>query len=300
MRTQKFKIVSSFFELTILKNDCRQIKDLSHYGYYHLTRADIKSIILSRAFQSNEKSHKDMVSLHNTFCRSVKNAAYKNAGEINMTDYKYILFDLDGTLVDSAPGITESVKYALSRLGEKIPPYGVLCKFIGPPLKNGFSELCGLNETDAERAVEYYREFYSAEGIYNCSVYNGVGSLLADLKDSGKYVALATSKPEKFARLILEHCGIAKYFDFAGGASFDSTRSEKGSVIAYVLDELKPKNKKTDAVMVGDRFHDIAGAKQNGIDAIGVLYGFGSRTELEAHGAAAIAGDVAELRKILL
>ena len=216
-----------------------------------------------------------------------------------MKDYKYIIFDLDGTITDSALGITNSVKYALNQLNAPIPPYETLCKFIGPPLLDGFRDFCGFGDEKAHRAVNLYREYYSTTGIFENAVYNGIPELLKVLKENGKTVILATSKPEKFAKQILEHFSLMQYFDLAAGASMDETRNNKDAVIAYALKECNI-NDKSLAVMVGDRHHDVDGAKKNGISSIGVLYGFGNRGELEAAGADYIAEDINALYKILL
>lgn len=216
-----------------------------------------------------------------------------------MKNYKYILFDLDGTITDSALGITNSVKYALNKLNSPIPSYDTLCKFIGPPLLDGFRDICGFEREKAQTAVKYYREYYETTGLFENAVYDGIPELLKALKESGKSVILATSKPEKFARLILEHFNLMQYFDFAAGASMDETRNNKDAVIAYALKECNIKDKSL-AVMVGDRHHDVDGAKVNGISSIGVLYGFGNREELETAGADYIAEDVNALYRILL
>ena len=214
-------------------------------------------------------------------------------------DYKYILFDLDGTLTDSAPGSTASVKYALEKSGEPVPDYPVLCKFIGPPLLYGFMNFCGMSEERAEKAVGYYREYYGVKGIFESELYPGIKELLSQLFSSNKKVILATSKPEVFAVKILEHFGISDYFYFTAGATLDKTRTEKADVIAYALKSAGVTDRRK-AVMVGDRFHDIDGAKANGIRSVGVLYGFGSRKELENAGADFIAMDTNELYRILL
>lgn len=214
-------------------------------------------------------------------------------------DFKYILFDLDGTLTDSAPGITASVKYALEKSGEPVPDYPVLCKFIGPPLLYGFMNFCGMSEERAEKAVGYYREYYGVKGIFESELYPGIKELLSQLFSSNKKVILATSKPEVFAVKILEHFGISDYFYFTAGATLDKTRTEKADVIAYALKSAGVTDRRK-AVMVGDRFHDIDGAKANGIRSVGVLYGFGSRKELENAGADFIAMDTNELYRILL
>ena len=216
-----------------------------------------------------------------------------------MKKYKYILFDLDGTITDSALGITNSVKYALNKLNAPIPPYETLCKFIGPPLLDGFRDICGFDAEKAQEAVKLYREYYETTGLYENAVYDGIPEFLRALKEKGKTVILATSKPEKFARLILEHFNLIQYFDYAAGATIDETRNKKDAVIAYALKECNITDKSL-AVMVGDRHHDIFGAKQNGISCVGVLYGFGNRKELENAGADAIAESVSALESILL
>ena len=216
-----------------------------------------------------------------------------------MKKYKYILFDLDGTITDSALGITNSVKYALNKLNAPIPPYETLCKFIGPPLLDGFRDICGFDAEKAQEAVKLYREYYESTGLYENAVYDGIPEFLRTLKEKGKTVILATSKPEKFARLILEHFNLIQYFDYAAGATIDETRNKKDAVIAYALKECNITDKSL-AVMVGDRHHDIFGAKQNGISCVGVLYGFGNREELESAGADYIAENIDELYKILL
>ncbi|MEE1239661.1 MAG: HAD family hydrolase [Acutalibacteraceae bacterium] len=216
-----------------------------------------------------------------------------------MKNYKYILFDLDGTITDSALGITNSVKYALNKLNAPVPPYETLCKFIGPPLLDGFRDFCGFDSEKAQKAVSFYREYYETTGLFENAVYDGIPELLKALNDNGKSVILATSKPEKFARLILEHFNLSQYFGFAAGASMDETRNNKDAVIDYALKECNIKDKAL-AVMVGDRHHDIDGAKRNGISCVGVLYGFGNREELETAGADYITEDINALYKILL
>lgn len=216
-----------------------------------------------------------------------------------MKNYKYLLFDLDGTITDSALGITNSVKYALRKLGAPIPPYETLCKFIGPPLIDGFRDICGFETEKATAAVKYYREYYETTGLFENKVYDGIPELLNALKENGKTVILATSKPEKFAKIILEHFNLTQYFDSATGASMDETRNNKDAVIACALSRCNI-NDKSLAIMVGDRHHDIFGAKNNGISSVGVLYGFGDRRELTAAGADYIAEDIAALYTILL
>lgn len=216
-----------------------------------------------------------------------------------MDKYKYILFDLDGTVTDSAPGITNSVKYALRKSKAELPSYEVLCKFIGPPLIDGFRELCGFDTEKANAAVGFYREYYSVTGIFENRVYDGIPELLKRLRKNGKEIILATSKPQVFAERILEHFSLDQYFDLTVGASLDETRNSKDKVIAHALSEYGICDKSA-AIMVGDRFHDIIGAEKNGIDSVGVLYGFGDRKELEAAKADYIAENISKLFEILI
>lgn len=204
--------------------------------------------------------------------------------------YKYILFDLDGTLTDSSPGITNSVAYALDKFGIAEYDRNDLRKFIGPPLVNSFMEFYGFDEDKALLGVEYYREYFRDRGIFENSVYEGVIPVLNMLKDDGKILVLATSKPEEFALQILEHFGLAEYFDYVVGASMDGSLCKKSEIIRVAFERAGiDKDKLAETVMVGDRKHDIEGAAINGIDSIGVLYGFGSLEELTDAGATYIA-----------
>ena len=195
-----------------------------------------------------------------------------------------ILFDLDGTLTDPGEGITNSVAYALRKYGIEVSDRSELYKFIGPPLKDSFMKYYGFDEDKAEEAIAYYREYFRDTGIFENRVYEGVEDMLRGLHANGKRIVLATSKPEEFAIRILEHFGLRKYFTVVAGASMDSSRSKKGDVIAYAISLCESFDKYT-AVMVGDREHDIIGAKENGLKSIGVLYGYGSEEELRKSGA---------------
>lgn len=216
-----------------------------------------------------------------------------------MRDYQYILFDLDGTLTDPKVGITKSVAYALNYYGIKVEELDSLCKFIGPPLKDSFMKYYGFDEMKAEEAVEKYREYFRPHGVYENRVYDGIEHLLRCLKEHGKTVVLATSKPTVFAETILKHFDLYHFFDYVAGSKLDGTRVKKGDVIAYALEQAEITDK-SQAIMAGDREHDIIGAKENRLDAIGVLYGYGCREEFDRNGADEVVATVKELENILL
>lgn len=212
---------------------------------------------------------------------------------------QYILFDLDGTLTDPVVGITNSVAYALASFDIQVEDKTALRDFIGPPLGDSFRENYGFSEAESRRAIEKYREYFADKGIFENEVYPGIPQLLARLKAQGKMTLVATSKPEVFARRILEHFGLSQYFDLIRGSNLDGSRVKKAEVIACALEGL-PVRETGQAVMVGDRKHDILGAKAQGLESIGALYGYGSRGELSAAGADWLAADVQELSALLL
>ncbi|MBE5976474.1 MAG: HAD family hydrolase [Paenibacillaceae bacterium] len=196
----------------------------------------------------------------------------------------YLLFDLDGTLTDPKEGITKSVRHALHAFGIEAENLDDLCCFIGPPLKDSFMEYYGFTESDAQKAVEIFREYFSSQGIFENKVYEGTRESLEALVKSGKKLYVASSKPEVFVRMILKHFELDSYFEFMGGADFEEIRVKKADVIRYVLDTCGIRDiSKT--VMIGDRKHDILGAKEFGMESVGVLYGYGSREELTKAGA---------------
>lgn len=213
-------------------------------------------------------------------------------------EYKYVIFDLDGTVTDSAIGITNSVAYALKRWNIEVEDKSELNCFVGPPLAQSFEKYYGFSKEQALEAVEEYRVYYRDRGIFENLVYPGIPELLAELRARGKKVVLATSKPEYFAKQILDHFDLAKYFDFAAGATMDSSRTKKGLVIKYALSELGVTDM-SECVMVGDRDQDVNGARENGIDCIGVLYGYGGIEELTSAGAAYIAETVEDILKFV-
>ena len=214
-------------------------------------------------------------------------------------NYKYILFDLDGTLTDPKLGITKSVAYALKSYGIQVDDLDSLQKFIGPPLQESFVKYYGFSEEQGAEAVEKYREYFKPYGIYENKVYDGVENMLAELVKCGKKVILATSKPTVFANVILEYFHLDKYFTCAVGSELDGSRVKKGEVITEALRQAGVTDKSL-AVMIGDREHDILGAKENGIDSIGVLYGYGDRAEHEAAGAGMIVESVEALLEYLM
>lgn len=212
--------------------------------------------------------------------------------------FKYILFDLDGTLTDAAEGITNSVKYALKKFGIEEKDNIKLRKFLGPPLLTSFKEIYGFTPEQAQKAVEYYREYFTPHGIFENEVYDGIPELLEYLKSQGKILIVATSKPEPFAKKIAKHFDLAKYFDLIAGSNLDNTRCKKAQVIEYAFETLGIKDRKQ-AIMVGDREHDIIGAHQAGIKSIGVLYGYAFKGELEKAGADFIAAAPEDIKRII-
>ena len=212
--------------------------------------------------------------------------------------YNTILFDLDGTLTDPAIGITNSVAHALKKWGIEVSDRTELYKFIGPPLLDSFCKYYGFSKEDAEKSVIYYREYFADKGLFENSVYDGVIEMLTELKNRGKKLIIATSKPELFSKRILEHFELDRYFDFLAGATMDSSRVKKADVISYALQQCNIKDI-SEVIMIGDREHDVLGAAAFGIDSIGVLYGYGSREELQKAGATYIVETVSDILNII-
>lgn len=213
-------------------------------------------------------------------------------------DFDWLLFDLDGTLTDPFEGITRSVEYALNAFGIEVEDRRVLAPFIGPPLVESLTERYGFTMEDAVAAVAKYREYFAVKGLYENELFEGIPELLSDCRKAGYKISMATSKPTHYARIIAEHFDIARYFDAIHGSSLDGTRITKSSVVAEAVAEehLDPSR----ALMIGDRRHDVEGAGEHGIRTVGVLYGYGSREEHEAAGAAYIVNDLDELRELLI
>ena len=213
--------------------------------------------------------------------------------------YNILLFDLDGTLTDPKIGITKSVNYALQKFGREVDDLDQLIPFIGPPLLDSFIQYCGLTDEQAHQAIDYYREYFSVTGLYENAVFPGIKSLLAELVRQQKRLFVATSKPTDCSERILAHFGLTAYFERVVGSNLDGTRVNKAEVIAAVLSEI-PLANRHQTLMIGDRLHDILGAKTCGLDSIGVAYGYGGTQELSQAGATYIVNTVAELNRFLL
>jgi phosphoglycolate phosphatase len=212
--------------------------------------------------------------------------------------YEIILFDLDGTLTDPKVGITSSIQYALQKMGIYEEDTEKLTPFIGPPLLGSFKEFYQMSDEEAKQAIVYYRERFAVTGLYENQVYLGMEELLANLYKQGKILVVATSKPTEFSVKILEHFNLFQYFTAIIGSNLDGTRTDKGDVIEFALtnQNLAERSK---IVMVGDRKYDVIGAKRNGIDVIGVTYGYGSYDELVAAEPNYIVSSVEELSALL-
>jgi phosphoglycolate phosphatase len=212
-------------------------------------------------------------------------------------DYINILFDLDGTLTDSGLGITNSVKYSLGKFGIIETDDNKLRLFIGPPLESSFVEYYNFSKDDSKIAVNYYREYFSENGVYENKLYDGIDAVLQELNDRNKNCIIATSKPETFAKEIARYFNIQNYFKYIVGSNLDGTLSEKEDIIKYIIENYKLNKEET--IMIGDRKYDIIGAKANGIDSVGVLYGYGSREELEKEEPKYLCKNVMEIVEII-
>ena len=215
-----------------------------------------------------------------------------------MKHYTHLFLDLDSTLSDSAPGIVRSAQYALEAFGIHVDNLDDLLCFVGPPLEESFQEFYHLTPSQADEAVKVYRRRYEKIGVYENALYPGIPQFLDKARQAGKVLMVATSKPQRMADLVLSHFGIADRFAFVGGRE-DSSRRTKEEVIRYVMKE-NGLTRTEDIVMIGDRKHDVLGAKAVGLDSVGVLYGYGSRDEFQAAGATYIVDTLKELEELLL
>ena len=212
---------------------------------------------------------------------------------------KYILFDLDGTITDPGEGITNSVAYALDRYGIQVSDKTALNCFIGPPLSQSFVKYYGFSEEESIKAVDVYREYFAVKGIFENKLYDGIIEMLDQLKSSGKTIILATSKPEVYAKQILEHFEISKYFSFVSGSMLNGERVDKHDVIEHAL-TIAGIADRNYCVMVGDRLHDMIGGKKSQLKVIGVEYGYGSKEELINSGADHTVKTPNELTSLLM
>ena len=212
-------------------------------------------------------------------------------------NYTTILFDLDGTIMDSGPGIMKSVQYALDHFGYPNEPEEKLRKFVGPSLMDSFTNFYGMNPQDAERAVALYREVYPTDGIFDATPYAGIEDVFRAIQASERKLVLVTSKPHIFAERILEHFGFAPYFCYQTGPELGDHDSRKARLINRAVGALKLD--KADCVMIGDRMFDIEGAVEAGVDSIGVTYGFGDRAELVNAGAMYIVDSPKEILSVI-
>lgn len=211
--------------------------------------------------------------------------------------YTHVLFDLDGTLTDPGEGITNSVMYALNKLGIEERDRTKLYKFIGPPLAHSFKEFYGFSDEKVWQGVELYREYFGVNGMYENRVYDGIYRVLDELKSEGVKLYVATSKPTHYTVKILDRFNLSKYFDLVSGSAMDEKNSDKSMIIRYAVDTCGiPCDR---ALMVGDRQFDIRGAKANNMDSVGVLFGYGSREELTLEQATYIAETPEDILKIV-
>ena len=211
-----------------------------------------------------------------------------------------VSFDLDGTLTDAGPGIINCVRYALDEMGIEHPDDSTMRTFLGPPLYVTFGEHFGMTEADVTRAIEIYRERYHDTGMFENEVYEGIPQLLTELRENNIRMAIATSKPEYSATRILEHFDLAQFFEFIGADDLQGTRSTKASVIAHVLSNTRIAPHVDSIRMVGDRRHDVEGARAHNIDTVGVLWGYGDAQELSEAGAIHLADTRPNLLRALL
>ncbi len=215
-----------------------------------------------------------------------------------MPEFRFVIFDFDGTIADTRRGVFDSIIYALTSYGYEVPDENVLNSFLGPPLFESFQKLTSCDDKRAEELTAKYRELYKGNAMYRLHLFDGVREMLDEMKKSGIRLAIASSKPEKFFSELLEYLDITKYFDVVCGASFDDIHNTKQAIIARAMNELGVEKDKT--LMVGDRVFDIDGAKQNGIKSAGVVFGFDYTEELITAGADFIVKTTKDLLKEVL
>jgi phosphoglycolate phosphatase len=217
----------------------------------------------------------------------------------DMPRFDFAFFDFDGTIANTQKGIFNCLTYAFEQAGLDVPPESQLVKMIGPPLSEGFHDVFGFEGKEIDNMIEKYRERYRAGGMFECDPYEGIENAFIVLKTHGVSLSVASSKPLPFARKILESFGFLKYFDCLSCPPMDAAHMTKTDIVNQAL-EMNGITDKSRAVMIGDRFYDIVGAKEAGVKSIAALYGFGSREEFEEYGADFIAATPDEITKIIL
>ncbi len=209
--------------------------------------------------------------------------------------YGFIIFDFDGTVVDTGEGILKSLQYSFEQMGREVPDMSDLKKFIGPPIYYSFTEFYGVSEDEVETYIKKYRERYTVKGIYECHIYEGMKELLISLKEKGIKVGIASSKPQRLIYDVADYLGITDLFDAIVGVKIDDSNHSTKTGLVLECMELLGVSDKSQVLMVGDRKFDIDGAKGAGVDSCGALWGYGSRDEFEEHGATFVVAKPSEL-----
>lgn len=219
-----------------------------------------------------------------------------------MSKYKYVLFDLDGTISESAGGIRKSLEHAITALGKPLPNLDDYTLYIGPPLIDTFRNVCHFSEEDSQKGVELYRSFYDEKGKYINNLYDGIKDVLLKLKENGAKIAVCSSKYEKFAEEIVKNLGVSDCFDAVCGSTLDGSRKDKKDLIPYAVKSLGGdfNSEKENTVMLGDTYFDARGARQCGVEFIGVEYGYGSIQAMKDEGAEVFAKTPADLLPLLI
>lgn len=219
-----------------------------------------------------------------------------------MTKYKFVLFDLDGTVSESAGGIRMSLEHAIKSLGKPSPDLNDYTLYIGPPLIDTFRNLCHFSEEDSRNGVELYRDFYDEKGKYVNKLYDGIREVLVKLRENGAKIAVCSSKYEKFAEEIVEILGVSDCFDAVCGSTLDGSRKDKKDLIPYAVKVLGGnfEEDRQSVIMLGDTYFDARGAKQCGVDFIGVEYGYGSVETMRQEGAEVFAKTPLDLIGLLI
>ena len=214
-------------------------------------------------------------------------------------NFDFAFFDFDGTIANTQPGIFNCLRYAFDKIGMEQPPESQLIKMIGPPLSEGFEDVFGFRGKEVDLMIEKYRERYRAGGMFECEPYENIENTFVKLKENGVRLSVASSKPLPFAKKILDKFGFSKYFDFFSCPPMDAAHMTKTDLVSQAV-ELNGITDKSRAVMIGDRFYDIVGAKESGVPVIAVLYGFGDEKEFRKYGADYIAKTPEDITKIIL